>query len=461
MNVTRRDLLRRYGPAALLLLPVLRAFRAESAERAMTRRFVTVFSSSGVHQPFFWPSGSPGAWDSGSFDVQGTSLEGLQPHLADVIIPKGISIDRGPGDSHNAGSIAALTGNYLRSEEEQPYAQGESIDRYLSTRMCEDCPVPYLLQGVRLQIERPSKYISFDQNGQVTPYRQDPFQIYDSVFKNLIGDCQGGGPSPELQRAISRRRSVLDLVSRQTTDMKNACGLGREENLKLEQMEESIWSVERRLESLGEIQASMNCEATKEEMENGEQFENSDANFPDLLRLHFDLIVLALELDITRVATISLSLGGSGGAPMNWLDWEDEGGNLTPIEASHHNVTHGLQRNVENHIPKLKVIDRWNFDQFAYLVGRLKSIQDGENTLLHNSLLWYASDVGDGGPHNRDDMPYIIAGNAGGTLQTGQYMQLSGKPNHQRLLLTFLHKLGYTDVQEFGRPGSSDGGPLL
>jgi hypothetical protein len=460
MNVSRRDLLLRFGPAALLVLPVLRSSRAEVAD-GIRRRFVTFFSSSGVHQPFFWPNGSPGAWDSGSYDLTGTSLEGLTPYLQDIVIPKGISINRGPGDSHNAGSIAALTGDYLASESGQPYALRESIDRWLARELSIDCPVPYLLQGVRLEVERPSKYVSFDDNGSATPYQQDPYQIYDTVFKNLVGDCQGGGLSPELTAALSRRLSVLDLVREETRAMKRACGFGQDERIKLEQMEESIRSVERRLEAAGEPVVSENCQAVKDEMEAGVQVENTDANFPDLLRLHVDLLVLALELDITRVGTISLSLGGSGGAPMNWLQWEDDDGNLAPIEAGHHNVTHGLQRNVENHIPKLRVIDRWNFDQFAYLIGKLKSVQEGESTMLDNTIAWYSTDVGDGGPHNDTDMPFIVAGRGGGLLETGRYVQLADQPNHQRLLLTFLHKLGFTEVEEFGRPGLSAGGILL
>ena len=58
-------------------------------------------------------------------------------------------------------------------------------------------------------------------------------------------------------------------------------------------------------------------------------------------------------------------------------------------------------------------------------------------------------------------MPFIVAGRGGGLLETGRYVQLADQPNHQRLLLTFLHKLGFTELEEFGRPGLSAGGILL
>lgn len=462
MHVTRRNLLLRFGPAALLVYPALRSFRAESDEGDPPRRFVTFFSSSGVYHPSFWPTGSTGTWESGNYDVAGTSLEGLAPYMSKVLIPRGIDVDEGPGDDHDAGTIAALTGNYLASQNgSAPFALGESLDRFLARQIGQDTPVPYLLQGVRLQIERASRYVSFDQNGQATPYQQDPYQLYDSVFSSLVGDCQGGGLSPVLQQALSRRMSVLDVVGEETAAMKAACGLSQEEKIKLEQMEESVRSIERRLEASGEPVQSQICEEVKEAMEGPNQVANQDANFPELLRLHLDLQALALELDITRVATISLSLGGSGGATMDWLNWTDDNGTTRTVDESHHTITHGDQAGVSDRVPKLRVIDRWNFDQFAYLLGRLDAISEGDGTLLDNSLVWYNTDVSDGYVHDHGDMPYIVAGGAAGGIETGRYVQFDGSPLHQRLMLSFIHAMGLSEVEEFGRAGTTDAGPLL
>ncbi|MGH1348750.1 MAG: DUF1552 domain-containing protein [Nannocystales bacterium] len=115
MPVSRRDLLLRFGPAALLVSPIVRSAQPTRAGGNISpRRFITFFSSSGVHQPFFWPTGNPGTAASSSYDVTGTSLEGLAPHLDDIIIPRGIRMNRGGNDSHNEGSCSILTGRDQR-----------------------------------------------------------------------------------------------------------------------------------------------------------------------------------------------------------------------------------------------------------------------------------------------------------------------------------------------------------
>lgn len=460
MPVSRRDLLLRFGPAALLVWPIVRSAQPTRAGGNVSpRRFITFFSSSGVHQPFFWPNGSPGTAASASYDLSGTSMEGLTPYLDDIIIPRGIRINRGGNDSHNEGSCSILTGRDQRAES-SPYADGESLDNYLGRQISGGTPFETLLMGTRLQCTRPSMYISFDENGVEKEYLQNPFDIYDSLFAPLVGDCQGGGPSPELLAARDRRKSVLDVVGERTSVMKQRCGMGQAESQKLERMAQSIRAVEQVLDSIGNPVTSANCEDVRDVM-TGEVVANTDANYPTILKLHLDLMVLALELDFTRVATISLSLGGSCGAPMTWLSWEDDNGNLAPIDSGHHSTTHGLQRNVENHIDKLRVIDRWNFDQFAYLVGKLKEVEEADGTLLDNSLAWYATDVSDGGPHSTNDMPFIVAGRAGGDLQTGYYTQLEGNTNHQQLLLSFIHKMGLPEVPSWGKDGASDGGVII
>jgi|GEM_PF-1703694 len=459
MPVSRRDLLLRFGPAALLVWPVVRSAQPTRAGGNLSpRRFITFFSSSGVHQPFFWPNGSTGTAASGSYDVTGTSLEGLTPYLDDIIIPRGIRINRGGNDSHNEGSISILTGRDQNGEN-SPYAQGESLDHFFSKNISAGLPFGSLLLGTRLQCTRPSMYISFDENGVENEYLQNPFDIYNSLFAPLVGDCQGGGPSPELLAARDRRMSVLDVVSERTSVMRQRCGMGQAEAQKLERMAQSIRSIEQVLDSIGDPVTSANCEEVREVM-TGEPVANTDANYPTILKLHLDLMVLALELDFTRVATISLSLGGSCGAPMTWLQWQDKNGNLETIDSGHHSTTHGLQRNVENHIEKLRVIDRWNFDQFAYLLGKLREVEEADGTLLDNSIAWYASDVSDGGSHSNQDMPFVVAGRAGGTLDTGYYTQFEDV-NHQQLLLSFAHKMGLTELTSWGKPGASDGGPIL
>lgn len=423
-----------------------------------------MFSSSGARQDIFWPNGSTGDFASGKYSVDGTSLEPLKPYLADVIIPKGMRIDRGGGDSHDAGSVSILTGFPLKTQDinQKPFASGPSLDQLLASKIGGQTPEPYLLQGVRLQVNRISKFISYDAGGYPVDYIQDPYTVYQRIIQNHVPNCAGGSTtnaSIDLMRF--KRRSILDLALAETGAMKNAVGMDAFEQQKLERMSDAIRSIEKRLDgsTVMQVSSTAHCDAVQSELA-PPQIADTDDDFPKLLKLHLDLMVLAFELDITRIATISLSLGGTGGAPMHWLSWTDANGNSQPIEASHHNVSHGPERGIADYMPKLRVIDRWNFGQFAYLVGQLKSISDGAGTLLDNTVAWYATDVGRGDVHDDNNVPLIVAGRGGGALKTGRYLDLSGA-NHTCFLLSFLHLMGFPDVASFGASGSSARGPVL
>ena len=133
-TLRRRDLLR-FGTAGMLAWPLLSSARSSAQAASAKKRFVTVFSSSGVRQDIFWPKGSTGDLATAKYTVDGTSLEGLKPYLSDVIIPKGVRIDRGGGDSHDAGSDRSLTGYPLKSQnsDQKPFATGPSLDQLLAT----------------------------------------------------------------------------------------------------------------------------------------------------------------------------------------------------------------------------------------------------------------------------------------------------------------------------------------
>ncbi len=470
MKLSRRDVVARLGAGALLAWPILSATRP-AAGATIKKRFVTFFSSSGVRQDLFWPKGTPGAFDAGLYSLDGTSLQPLEPYLSEIIIPKGIKIDRGPGDSHDAGTVAALTGDHPRSLtfRSKPVARGESVDHFLAKALCKETPEKLLVLGVRLRVLRMSKYTSYDERGYEVEPLQSPYTLYDRVFKRFARSCGSpgsgtGGQGQVWELLRLQKRSILDTVRVQTAEMMRLYGLDANERQKLERMEEAIRSVELRLtadpETTPAAPGVSGCATVKQTMEAGTRVSDDDASFPKLLKLHLDLVALAFELDITRVITISLSLGGSGGAPMRWLQWRDSAGRSAAIDASHHNVTHGLERNVANYREKLQVIDRWNFEQFAYLVGKLKAIEEGGSTALDNGILWYATDVGDGKSHSSTLMPFIVAGRAGGSLKSGRYMAFTDQPRHQRLLTDFCHRLG-VDIPEFGQPGAGGGGSLL
>jgi hypothetical protein len=454
---SRRSLIKGFGAAGMLAYPLLRARRANAAP---IRRFITFFSSSGVRQDTYFPNGTAGTFASGSYNVDGKTLDVLKPHLADIIITKGIQIYGGyGGDDHDNGAVALMTGNKVRDYKQTPYALGESLDQYLGRQLGTATPEPTLLLGTRLQRDRPSKWLSFDQTGNYKAYNEDPYAVYQRLFQGVLGTCSAS-PTPVANPAQDlmnlRRQSVLDSVLTESGALKRAFGMGSTELQKLERLETAIQSVERRLTTVVADTASVKtCQTARTTFETTSPVAITDPNFPALTTMNIDLIALAVELDVTRVVTMILTQGGLSGPPMTWLNYNGQ-----PLNEAHHPISHGEQRGVADYLTKLLSVDRWNFSQFGYLIDKLKAIDEGGSTAFDNSVAWFASDCADGKAHTHTDMPFIIAGRGGGELQTGRYEMLQGSPYHNRLLLTFAYLMGQ-NLTSWGLADISAGGPLL
>ena len=124
------------------------------------------------------------------------------------------------------------------------------------------------------------------------------------------------------------------------------------------------------------------------------------------------------------------------------------------VTGEHHRMSHDLGTYGND----LKKVDTWFSEQFAYLLSEMKKIDEGDKTLLDNSLIFFPNELSQGESHDRRDMPYLLAGKAGGQLQTGRYLTYQGEP-HNKLYTTFLNMFG-VEAQGFGEadyPGALTG----
>src|SRR5690606_17394232 len=133
------------------------------------------------------------------------------------------------------------------------------------------------------------------------------------------------------------------------------------------------------------------------------------------LRLLFDLMTLAFQTDSTRVATFLLAHDGSN----------RKYGNLG-ISDGHHELSH--HGNDAEKKKKIAKINRYHASQFAYFLEKLDSVKEGEVTLLDNCMIVYGGGISDGNAHRHDDLPIILAGGGGGTLQTGRHVRYDHTP---------------------------------
>jgi hypothetical protein len=159
-------------------------------------------------------------------------------------------------------------------------------------------------------------------------------------------------------------------------------------------------------------------------------------------RVMCDLMVLAFQCDLTRVATFMLGNARS-----------DRVYDFLGLTSGHHMYSHH-QRAPENYAALAK-IDRWELEQYSYLLQRMKAVQEGDGTLLDHSLVYFGSEVADGNGHGHTNMPVVLAGRGGGAVTPGRHVRYSGQPV-ANLFISMLQSVG-VDTSRLGDDGT---GPL-
>jgi hypothetical protein len=203
--------------------------------------------------------------------------------------------------------------------------------------------------------------------------------------------------------------------------------------MKLDEYLDSVRAVERRVAAIESRQ-----QATAQE-KSGRRKDSSTAATPieiripegdkrsEYMQVMCDLTVLAFQTDTTRVSTYI-------GSTPNGVSYPELG-----FTNQHHSQTH--HENREEMVSKVAAITKFNIDQFAYMVKKMAGLPEGDGTLLDNCIMLWGSGLEDGNRHTRQNLPFIIAGRGGGTLNTGRFLSdVSG--NQGDLLTTLLSCAG-------------------
>ena len=153
------------------------------------------------------------------------------------------------------------------------------------------------------------------------------------------------------------------------------------------------------------------------------------ADLTDHIRLMFDLLVLAFQTDSTRICSFMLGREGS-----------EQKYRVVGVNEGHHSISH--HQNRPQNLEKLKVINTYLVSQFAYLTGKLKSIPEGDGTLLDNCMINYGSAIADPNRHAHHDLPVLLVGGGGGTIKPGRYVRYKAETPLNNLWLAMLERFG-------------------
>jgi hypothetical protein len=429
---TRRHFLRGVGVALALpwmeSLPVFGATSAVARASTPPLRFGVVYFSNGVEPIHWWAKGSGATMELGQAALP------MLPYREDMVFIQGLfNSTAAASTSPHLGRMNVLSGAPV-SLDPSVIRVGTSMDQLLAAQIGSRTPVPSLVLGIEpneLRLEDGLSMIYGSSLSWVSPTKPAAKEIYPSrVFDRLVGD----GTARRLDR------SILDEIRQDSQSLR--AKISRNDDLKLGEYLESIRNIETRIEKASKEERIEGWRPTLEKPDMPRPANELPQDVPDHMKLMLDLTVLAFQMDKTRIATVMLNNDLS---QMNFKFLQGVQGAL------HLDLTHNGHA-ADKEAMYLKT-NQYHIAQFAYLTRRLKEINEGETTLLDNSILMCTSSLFDGDAHTANRLPVLITGKGGGTIKGGRVLDYLDKGDEHRKLcslhLSVLDRMG-VQLDRFG-----------
>ena len=436
--LSRRHFLRGAGAAmALPLLDAMTPLRVAAAEAAASRprRSVFVYIPNGVNG-MTWQVTKPGR----GFELS-PALRPLEKLRDEFTVFSGLHHPNGLGQAHVCADTW-LTGAKIDAQSARQYHNTVSCDQLMAEVTSPHTRFASLELSISPGTGQPnnSTTLAFSRDGVPLPAEDNPRVVFDRLF----GAEAGGVAARRL--GLNKRRSVLDAVLEEAKSLR--LGLGADDRSKLDEYLHSVRDVEQRT---ARLDAWLDRPKPKVD---GAPFQRnvSKDQAGDYYRTMYDLIVLALRTDMTRVVTY---MSGSEG---NGLAIPEIGITQSRHQLSHH----GGDPEV---LARLAKSDAFLMQQFGYFLGKLRTELDGGEPLLDRTMVLFGSGMSYGHSHSNSNLPILLAGGrglglkhgqhvdynrpAGGDykLDYGEWLDLCGKPRDEKarlsnVMLTMLQKMG-------------------
>jgi hypothetical protein len=336
------------------------------------------------------------------------------------------------GGDHFRSSAVFLTQSHPKQTQGSDLYVGVSMDQVHAKRFGQGTPMPSMQfcienldQAGGCTYNYSCAYtdsISWASPSEPLPMIRDPRVAFDLMF---------GAGGTEEERAARRKAntSILDWITGEVAHLKNQ--LGAADRLRMDQYLDNIREIERRIQMVEARNGS------------GEARELPEApagvpdSFSEHMKLLFDLQVLALESDMTRVISFK-----TGRDAQNRVF--PESGSDKPYHPQSH---HG---NRPEAILEFNKISRYRIAQIPYLLEKLKNTPDGDSNLLEKSAIIWGSPMSDANIHNHRRCPLVLLGHANGQLEGGVHLKAPDGTPMANAMLSMMHKLGFDDVPSFG-----------
>jgi hypothetical protein len=431
MIITKKALPRRTflrGVGATLALPLLDAMIPASTVWAKTaakpvRRLSFVFMPMGCDHTRWTPPGD-------KLDQLSPILNSLAPVKDDVTVISNLELQNAYPGSHATSNSAFLSAAKAKLTESTDYYLGTTVDQIAAQRIGQGTQLPSLELAMDLL-----QVVGQCDNGYACAYQNNlswsspttplPAEAHPRiVFESLFGE---GGTSAERRAALRKKASLLDAFNDDLAKLKR--NLGPTDRAKVNEYLETVREVERRIQR---------AEAATAEnpLPDLDRPVGVPAAYADHARLMFDLQVLALQGDVTRVITFQLARETSN------RTYPEIG-----VPDPHHPLSH--HGNDPEKIARMAKINEFHVSLFSEYLQKLRATPDGEGSLLDHSLILYGSGIGNPNIHDHTNLPIIVAGGKVTGLKGNRHIKYAKPTPLANLHLTLLDKVGVR-LDKFG-----------
>lgn len=443
----RRAFLRGVGGVSVSL-PLLDAFMPRQVRAAdMPRCAVFIRQGNGVAQAGnneperFWPK-NLGALTKASMQADSDrAVVELAGYADKLLLVRGTRFAfPGNGCGHSGGGNQVLTAAQVSTDPKGQYslAMGESVDNRMASAINPDKREPVALITGSTEGYLPV-VLSYRGAKQLRGADSDPFTVY----KRMMG--LAGMDQSVVDQVATRRKSVNDLVRSQLQSLLGQKSLSGEDHRRLDL----------HLSAIRDVEVKLSCtlpEMRQRELDGINPLDGK--NYEAVTQMHMDLVALSFGCDYSRVATIQMGQGNDG------TQFSIAGFRNGEQLPRYHQISHRIFSDgatgdpIEGAQEMHHEIDKLHARLFRYLLDKLASYSQPNGTMLDNSVAVWTNDLGHGVSHNYVNIPWVIAGSAGGYLKQGQYID-AGNVTHNQLLNTLLSAVGVrkadgSPVDDFG-----------
>jgi Protein of unknown function (DUF1552) len=426
MIITKKALPRRTflrGMGATVALPVLDAMIPSMTAIARTaaapvRRLGFVYMPMGCDIARWTPPG-----DEGRLVELSPALESLRPVLDQLTVVSNLELKNAYPGTHATSNAAFLSAAKAKWTESNDYYLGTTVDQIAAREIGRETLLPSLELSMDLL-----QTVGQCDNGYACVYQNNlswsspttplPAEAHPRVvFERLFGE---GGSAADRRMALQRRASLLDWIRDDVTRLQKT--LGPDDRTRVDQYLETVREVEHRIQRAEAATAD-------QPLPDLDRPAGVPASYAEHARLMFDLQVLALQGDVTRVVTFQLARETSN------RTYPEIG-----VSDPHHPLTH--HGNDPAKVARMAKINAFHVSLFAYLLEKLKATPDGEGSLLDHVLYVYGSGMGDPNVHDHVNLPILVAGGGAGRHKGARHIKYAEPAPLANLHLTLLEKVG-------------------